>query len=123
VTILELVVAELTRPRDLGLQSCNSRTPSSSLFSNLHFHSLKVWWVSMEVLHSFLMFLPFLCTFDSTQCGIYILNVFGRLDNSFCGFYWLGTTPIDGVFGFIYHNSVFHSIEASKSLFCSWFAF
>jgi len=45
-------------------------------------------------------FLPFLCTFDSTQCGIYVLNAFGRLGISFCGFYWHGITPIDGVFCF-----------------------
>jgi len=27
------------------------------IFSNLHFHALKLWWVSMEVFFSFFMFL------------------------------------------------------------------
>jgi len=34
------------------------------------------------------------------------------LGSSFGGFYWLGIRPIHGVFKFIYHNTVLHSIEA-----------
>jgi len=75
---------------------------------------------SMEVLavfHVFGSFSSFLCTFDSTHWGFYVLNSFSCLGSSFCGFYRLGTTPINGVFTFIYDSTVLHSIEALKSLF------
>ena len=48
----------------------------------------------LAVFHVFGLFLPFLCTFDSTHWGFYVLNSFSCLGSSFCGFYRHGTTPL-----------------------------
>ena len=111
-------MADLMWPQKLGLQDAPSRILFSFILSNLHFRALKLWWTSMEVFHSFFMFLhyflPFLCTFDNTQCGIYVLNAFGGLGISFCRFYWLGTTPIDGVFGFYMITTILVHLRLSN---------
>jgi len=66
--------------------------------------------VPLAVFHVFGSFLPFLCIFDNTHWGFYVWNSFSCLGSSFCGFYWLGTIPIHGVFAFIYDITVLHSI-------------
>ena len=81
------------------------------IFSILHFHVLKLWWVTIEmpsfVFHILALFLLFLCTFYSTQCGFYVLNSFASLGISFCELYWLGTTPMYGVFSFYIIVTIF----------------
>ena len=73
--------------------------------------------VLLAVFHGFGSFSSYLCTFDSTHWGFYVLNSFSCLGSSFCGFYRLWTAPINGVFAFIYDSTILHSIEALKSLF------
>ena len=110
-------------PRELGLIPCTSRTLHLLPFSKLHFRSPSFHGgAPCGFPHFWLIFNVFMHIWQHPLRVLrfeFVLYI-GQL---VLWFHWLGTIPIHGVFGFIYHSIIFAFHWSLKSIFCSCFAF
>jgi len=110
-------------PLELGLIPCTSRTTWSSTFLQTPFSLSKLPWRFPLLFSTFwLIFNVFMHIWQHPLRVLrfeFVLYI-GQL---VLWFHWLGTIPIHGVFGFIYHSIIFAFHWSLKSLFCSCFTF